>query len=177
MGEKKRDMKRTDWKRCTEKEYKYKFFEFDEYYGTVGFLKIKKVTEPLIIHYYFGDKKIADDNYTFLEFAFRNQNFWLTAMYDDNDKLIELYFDMTNGNCFDDESNPYFYDLYLDVVVTDNEIYVVDEDELTEALNKNIISNNEYDKAINTKNVLLDYLKNNKDRLIDYCYNTLISMK
>ena len=46
-------------------------------------------------------------------------------MYDDKDELIELYFDITNGNYFEELSNPYFYDLFLDIVVTKEKKYIL----------------------------------------------------
>ena len=178
MEVKKKDMKKSNWSRCLEKEYSYKKFEFEKFKGIVSISKLKKLTGPLTVHYDFGDVLIADDNYTHLQFAFENENFWLTAMYDNNDNLIELYFDITNGNYFDEESNPYFYDIFLDIVVTREEkIYIVDKDELKAALDEGTISIDDYNGAIETSKSLYEYLEKNKHRLIEYCYQCLQEMK
>ena len=171
-------MKKSNWTRCLEKDYSYKKFQFDGFKGIVSLSKIKKLTGPLIIHYDFKDVLIADDNYTHLQFAFENENFWLTAMYDNNDNLIELYFDITNGNYFEEEDNPYFYDMFLDIVVTnDEEVYVIDQEELKAALDEGEISIGEYDKAIQTANNLYNYLEKNKKKVIEYCYKCLQERK
>ncbi len=120
---------------------------------------------------------IADDNFKHLQFAFRNENFWLSSIYDNKNIFIEFYFDITNGNCFDDLSNPYFYDLFLDVVVTnDRQIHIVDEDELDLALNENIIDLEKYNNAKRTVENLCKYLNKNKDNLIMFCDKTLEEM-
>ena len=72
---KKKDMCKTNWNRCLEKEYKYQKFEFDGLEGIVSLSKFNKLVAPLVINYEFGDIKIADDNYVWLQFAFKNQNF------------------------------------------------------------------------------------------------------
>lgn len=178
MEIKKKDMKKTNWSRCLEKEFTFKTFKFDEFEGIVSLSKLNKLTAPLVIKYEFGDVLIADNNYKHLQFAFKNQNFWLTAMYDDKEQLIELYFDITNGNYFEDLSNPYFYDLFLDIVVTkDKKIYIVDEYELKMALNDKIITLKEYEKAQETAKWLYNYIENNKNFIIDFCYQCLQELK
>lgn len=178
MEIKKKDMQKTNWSRCLEKEYTYKTFSFDNFEGIVSLSKLNKLTAPLVINYEFGETLIADNNYKHLQFAFKNQNFWLTAMYDNNNELIELYFDITNGNYFEDLSNPYFYDLFLDIVVTKSrKIYIVDKNELKMALDEKIITHEEYVKAQETVKWLYDYLKKNKDCIIEYCYQCLEEMK
>ncbi|WP_273398661.1 DUF402 domain-containing protein [Traorella massiliensis] len=174
---KKKDMCKTNWNRCLEKEYKYQKFEFDGLEGIVSLSKFNKLVAPLVINYEFGDIKIADDNYVWLQFAFKNQNFWLTAMYDDEEELIELYFDITNGNYFDDLKNPYFYDLFLDIVVTkQKKIYVIDQDELQMAFDDNTITKEEYDRALDTADRLYHYLNENVDSIIEYCHQCLQEM-
>ena len=177
MEVKKKDMKKTGWKRCLEKDYYTKEFKFKNQTGIVSLSHLKKIQEPLTIHYDFGDLLIADTNYYHLQFAFKNELFWLTAMYDDKMNLIELYFDITDSNHFDDTNNPYFYDMFLDIVVTnDGKIHILDEDELQEALNNNIITLEQYNKARNTMKDLYTYLQKNKDELISFCNETLKEM-
>ena len=67
-------------------------------------------------------------------------------------------------------------DLYVDVVYTNkNEIIILDEDELEEALEDNEISKEEYDIVNKTKEELIELLsdKTKADNLIKYCSNNL----
>lgn len=177
MEIKKKDMKKSGWTRCLEKEYYFKEFIFNQFSGVASLSILKKVESPLIINYNFGDVLIADDNYKLLQLAFKNEKFWLTAAYDNYDNFIQLYFDITNGNYFEDISNPYFYDLFLDVVVTkDRKIYVIDKDDLELALTNKVINSEEYNNANKTCENLCNYLEVNKEDIIDFCTKMLKNM-
>ncbi|MDO4414644.1 MAG: DUF402 domain-containing protein, partial [Erysipelotrichaceae bacterium] len=54
--------------------------------------------------------------------------------------------DLTDGN-HTEADIPYFRDMYLDYVVDDQEIRILDDDELNEAFQKGIITDSEYQKA------------------------------
>ena len=95
---------------------------------------IDEVTGPLTVHYHSRDVLIADAGYSWFQAAVPGARWWLTAMFDECDRLIQIYFDITGGSRFDDPENPTFEDMYLDIVVSaDGSIEVVDRDELDEA--------------------------------------------
>ena len=58
---------------------------------------------------------------------------------------------------------PYYEDLYLDVIVKDDNIYVLDEDELEKALNEKRITADQYKLAKNTVDSLILEIKQNKN--------------
>ncbi len=108
---------------------------------------------------------IIDNYFKLLEFYNYNSKVKLSAFYDNNNKIIEWYFDIAreigkeNGIPFED-------DLYLDVVVKpDGTITLLDEDELKLALDKNEITNEEYNMAYSEANKLLSKLVGNKKKL------------
>ena len=70
----------------------------------------------------------------------KNKDYMVTAMYDENLNLIEFYIDMIEKVGVTQEGIPYMHDLFLDVVITcDREVYILDQEELYEALkNKDI---------------------------------------
>ena len=91
-------------------------------------------------------------------------------MYDDKDNLIEVYFDITKQNNFEDITNHYYDDLFLDIVLGKNgKMKILDEDELDMALNEKVISSKEYDFAKKTAKDLYDYISLNKQKIIDFC--------
>ena len=108
-----KDMKRSSWRRVVEKEYLSKEFKYDKYYGIISLTKINKVTSPLIIN----NEVLADVDYKWFQIALLNQNFWITAMFDVSDRLVQVYFDITHKNFFDDITNPSFVDMYLDIII------------------------------------------------------------
>lgn len=108
-----KDMKRSNWPRVLRKDYLARDFEINGQQGQMSLSVLRELTAPLTIHYEFGDVRIADTDYGWLQIALKDRFFWLTAMYDEQDRLVELYFDITAGNCFDDPDNPCFEDMYF----------------------------------------------------------------
>ena len=85
--------------------------------GKESLLVIREVTGPLTVHDGGEDVLIAERDYAWVQIALEELPFWLTAMYDDRGRLIQIYFDITAGNRFDDPDDPTFVDMYLDIVV------------------------------------------------------------
>ena len=91
-------------------------------------------------------------------------------MYDQDDQFIQAYFDITSGNDFSDSENPAFEDIYLDVVLNKKlEIYILDADELEEALSLQTISREQYDAARFHCDQLVQYLKQHTMDFLQYC--------
>ena len=101
-------------------------------------------------------------------------------MFDNNHNIIQWYIDISKKVVYDADI-PYQDDLYLDlIVIPSGEKCVLDIDEINEALDKNIISIDDYNfaykilekvekKYTTDFNVLLDLTK--------YIYNEFIDMK
>lgn len=143
-----KSLRRDEWKRFIKKSTKNLRVNEKEFCGTVGLLTIEEIDKPLVVTYPNYKVVIADKNYKWLQLAPKNENWWLTVLYDDKDNLIESYFDITKINHFDDEDNPTFLDMFLDVTFSkDREPVILDEDELKEALDQNLITKQEYEFA------------------------------
>lgn len=79
------------------------------------------------------------------------------------------YIDMIDSQGYDDDNVPYFYDLYLDLVVYPNgDIIVDDMDELQEALKKGEITEMQYNRALTTSQKLQDGLLSNIEKFKSY---------
>ena len=115
--------------------------------GYSSFLKIQEVHKPIIV----GNFIICDNGYSMIEFLPDGEHWALEAIYDENNHIVEWYFDITSKNSIDKEGRPYNEDLYLDaVVMPDGQVLVFDEDELKEALHDGKITLEEFDMAYET---------------------------
>lgn len=93
----------------------------------------------------------------------------MTIMFDDKWNLLQWYFDIARNICKYDLGVPYSEDLYLDVVVLPNGIfYILDEEELEEALNKKIISSEEYNGAYIIMNKITQMIKDGFEKLSQF---------
>ena len=110
-------------------------------------------------------KVIIDNYYKLLEFYNYNSKVKLSAFYDNNNEIIEWYFDIAKEIGKENEV-PYEDDLYLDIVVRpDGTIILLDEKELKSALDKYEITKEEYKMAYDEANKLIANLKDNKEKL------------
>ena len=167
---KRKYMKREEWHRMLQREYRCVPCEFEGMEGFVSILVLKKVTEPL----YVADEDkmvlIADNGYSWVQVALKDQYFWLTSMFDTEGRLLQVYFDICKGILFEEPENPCFDDMYLDIVLTrDGRLYVLDQEELEEARQEGVISEEEYQHAMVECDKLYQYLEKDKEKVMNFC--------
>lgn len=158
-------------KSIIECKYKNKTFNDKQFIGNISLLEIKKVKD----NWYVDEEQrcILAKDYHWLEIYPQNKNYCITAIFNENKQLIELYIDIARELGIED-GVPYEDDLYLDVViVADGRKNLLDEDELQEAYQKNIINKEEYDMAYEVANKLLQLDEENVNKLIDFSYEYL----
>lgn len=162
-------MSRSDWKRILSRETAYTDISSGDMRGEASLLHILKVTKPLAVFSVDREIMICDNGYYWLQLAFENKNWWLTAMFNPAGECIQYYFDITKHNTVDGE-NSCFDDLMLDIVVQPNgRSALLDMDELAQALAQGNISKDDYCLALKTSQEMLDGLKAEFSRLRDYC--------
>lgn len=166
----KKDMRRSDWQRILRREYVSRDCRMHGIRGKESLLVIREVTGPLVVHDGGEDVLIAEKDYAWVQIALEGLPFWLTAMYDARGRLIQIYFDITGGNRFDDPENPTFEDMYLDIVVSSHgELFVMDQDELDQALADGDITREAWDKANAACGRLYAYLEENLEAVTALC--------
>ena len=132
---------------------------------------MQQVESSLSVDSPIGKVTIADNNYKNLIFAPKGQNWWLTVMFDDQDNLIESYFDITRTNNFSNLENPYFVDMKLDVCIPNgHEPTIMDREELQEIYNQGLITKEEYDNSFNIANRIISIYNANKEDYYKYIY-------
>ena len=124
------------------------------------YLSIKKIIDIKEPFFLPSGLCLLDKAYYIIEVIPKFENYIMRVFFNENKERLLYYFDITLGNGLDEETNiPYYNDLYLDVIVKNNEIEILDADELEEALNENKITKSEYDLAYETKNNLVNSIK------------------
>lgn len=161
-------IRRDDWHRILEKEIRTEAFSWKGIPGKISLLFIKKITEPLFIRYEAGDVKIVEAGYSWIQIALEGQFYWITSMFDENGRLLEIYIDMTDGNVTDTE-DPYFTDLFLDYVVHvgSDTVLELDRDELEAACRNGVISDEQYRRTAAEGDKVYRYLLNERAELED----------
>ena len=143
-----------EWKCITKKQQKIQFVSNDLFCGYIGVLEIEEVTEPQVWNFNGKERIVCDKGIKWISILPKDKYYCITAMLDSNDEVIVWYIDMIAGQGVEDDI-PFFYDLYLDLIVyPDGTILTDDMDELEEALKRGDISKELFKLAIDTKEEL-----------------------
>ena len=148
-------------------EYSQKRIDEEFFLGYVAFVKIKDVQNPLIVNDGEKDVCIKDNDYKWIEVYPDNEHYAVTIMFDNNDNLIQWYFDIAKEIGIENNI-PYEDDLYVDIVITPNgRKEILDEEELMDALNKNEITQKDVELVYETVKLIEDKFVNNFSYLTD----------
>lgn len=159
---------RPNWQRIIEKRYAQEYIQNDHFEGDVSYLLLDRVQEPLMVSYAGEEVCIADHGFTWLMFFPKNHFYSLTVILDEKDEVVQWYYDVIKSIEYSKEGIPIINDLYLDLVyLPDGKIYMLDEDELDEALEEGVISQADYDLAKQEAFRLYDCLSNKSLDLIN----------
>ena len=165
MAEK--DMLRSEWTRVRRKRQIILPFSCPCGHGKISLLKMLDVSTPFSRVY--GGKEIilADRGYYWLQLALEGSQAWFTVMFDDRERFLQIYVDVTDGN-ETDKADPTFRDMYLDFVLYDGNLYELDRDELDAALSSGAITPEQYRKTVRAGLCIKDYLSENLESLPKY---------
>lgn len=170
MDLEKKLISKPNWKRALKRKDVYMEINENSLKGEAFLIFIEKVKEVCYKKYDDTKVKIVDDGYYWLQLALKNENYWITAMFDNNKKVVQYYIDVTDKNVILKNGKSYFYDLFLDIIMLENgKIYLVDEDELQQALQEEIITKKQYNLAYETANKIKEKLQKNKEELEKIC--------
>ena len=156
-----------EWKSMKKKTRSGRFMHTDDFEGYVGVLTIDEVSEAQIWDY--GDTKITvlDNGYKWLSIMPEQDYYCITVMMDGDYNIKVSYIDMIDEHGIDEDGTPYFYDCYLDLIIyPDGNIIVDDRDELDAALSGGDITEEQYNRALQTADKLQNGLLKNYE---EYC--------
>ena len=141
------------------KEYDLKMFVRKDYFLCIK--QIKKIEKPFYLK---DDLCLIDNNYYIIEILYPNKHYTIRIFLNDRKEEILNYYDIIDKIKMDTRIMiPYYEDLYLDVIVKDDNIYVLDEDELEKAFNEKYITADQYKLAKNAVDTLILEIKQNKN--------------
>lgn len=144
-----------EWKCITSKEIIGKRIKTLNFTGYVGLINIYEVSEPQIWKFNGEDLVVCDNNYQWLSILPEDDYYCITVFMDDKREVKVCYIDMIAEQGYDEDGVPFFYDLYLDLVVyPDGTVIEDDMDELQEALECGDITQEQFDLALEASDKL-----------------------
>lgn len=165
---------RQNWYRVEKSYTKLAKTTFEGTYYYVSGTYFEKILEKKIIKVGEKDVCILDDKYIWITIIPIGKNYAITISFDENNNILQWYFDITLENYLDERGMPWFKDLYIDVTYDINgEIKLLDEDELKYALDMHDITSEEYEFAVKEANYIKEILPSYRDKLIKVAYRWL----
>ncbi|MCE5170440.1 DUF402 domain-containing protein [Paenibacillus profundus] len=140
---------RGDWKRILSKDFALTYVEDTHFTGHVSLIKFNSVRAPLVKE--MGGTKIplVNTGYYWMQHFPLHAHYSVTTMFNDQEKIVQWYIDICEHVDVDQRGIPYYDDLYLDVVLLPSgQVFLLDENELEEALEWGRISKSQYDLAV-----------------------------
>ena len=166
-----------EWKCIISKDIFGKTVNSELLNGYIGFIDIKGVSEIQTWKFNGEDIVVCDKGRKWLSILPQNDWYCITAMMDEDEKVLLWYIDMIASQGMDVDGVPYFDDLYLVLAVyPDGTIIVDDMDELEEALSKKDITQEQFNLAIETSHRLQQGLLNDISSFTEYtgkCYEMI----
>jgi predicted RNA-binding protein associated with RNAse of E/G family len=161
---------RPNWKRVTERTFEVTHKEESGFKGKVTAIHLKKVSEPLHVHYEDREVCLAEKGYTWFQHFPEGKKYAITTVINEDCEIVQWYIDMIKEHGVNEEGIPWYLDLYLDLVILpDSETHVLDDNELMEAYKKGDITEAEVNLAKDTANDILNLYKQGKFTDLELC--------
>lgn len=167
MGAKHRYIDRTDWKRPLERVGRAKNGPDGSFAFRTDLLRL---SSPVYGEAQTGERaKIADDGWTWLSWMRPDFPWALTAMRDEHGEWVQFYFDIVSAMGCDADGRAWFDDCWLDLVVfADGRAFLLDEDELQQALDRGEVSADAAENARRAAEELLRAFPEGAGRLREF---------
>ena len=152
---KRKNLSYDGWYSILSKKVFGKFIEQEDFRGYIGLIEMQDVDGRQFWNLDGREVAVCDKGFRWLILMPKDAFYCITAMLDEEEKMMLWYIDMIAGQGKCADGIAYFDDLYLDLIVCpDGLIIVDDEDELHEALSIGDITQEQFDLAIRTSSWL-----------------------
>lgn len=141
--------------------YQQKRVDRNYFKGYIAKVKANKVENPFDVSIDGQTWCVINTNYIYYIAYPDNENYALTIIYDENENIVQWYFDVAKSLGIENNI-PFEEDLYIDLVIRPNgEYFILDEDELLEARDNNLITDDDVKLAYKVvKDLESKYAKN-----------------
>ncbi|HCC07809.1 MAG TPA: hypothetical protein DEP72_06605 [Clostridiales bacterium] len=148
-------------------KYDIKLIKDEELNCYISLKKIDKVEEPLVMNHDGINVCVINDGYYIIEYVSIDDNYIVRTFFDKEQKVVEWYVDISKENGVSEDGIPFYYDLYLDILVFDEKVILIDEDDLKEALDEGKITQYDFDFAYEVGYKLIEQIKCKQNKYIN----------
>ncbi len=172
-----KNLDRREWYSDADRDFTCIYHKDELFDGGIGLITFTGIGVPDEVDTDEGRLCIADKGYEWLELAPKDGNFVVTAMFYE-EKLFQIYIDITRNNEVFENGDALFYDLFLDVVINQKgQAAIIDNSELEEALEQGVISEDDFENAGKNAEHVAYFYNKNRELVEKKLYEYLSMMK
>lgn len=156
-----------DWQRI--KASRLAVLDLDEkhFRGVVALLYIDEVTEPFSVSYDGQSLCILDQGYSWLRHFPVGSQYIMTTTFSPDGQVLQWYIDLCQSHGVTEEGIPWWDDLYLDIaILPSGKLFVLDADELDEALDQGVISSKEHAAVCQEAQYLVELVREERFEIL-----------
>ncbi len=173
-----RGMRRREFSKLTDTELRFAPVSVNDFSGIAGLMDINNVSEIWTVPSASGPAIIAAPGYKWLQLLPDHHKWWLTVMYDENDRLVQYYFDIIDSAYIAEDGEPRFKDMFLDIVMSaDGTWKLLDKREFELAHEWGTIGDTDFERALNTCKELTTSIDGNEPYWRDLCSRVIRALK
>lgn len=143
--------------------------------GKIGLIILDEIQRQFIAKRPSGKSEtVIDNGFKILTYFPESGAYCCTVMINKENQILQWYFDILKDDPKFDGDIPYGEDMFLDVILTPmGEYYMIDEDDLGEALKNKVITHDDFVKAYESANLVKELAKNRFDKLYKFTKNSI----
>lgn len=159
---------RPNWKRVLSRRMIGEELEIKSFKGYAMLICIDEVREDLWVEICGNQTKVAGDGYYWLTMFPAGERYVVTAMFDEQQNIVQWYIDICSEIGFGKEGVPWYDDLYLDIIIDAHKNHcLIDQEDLERALRQKIIKKQDYDFAYREANRVIKLIENDKLEILE----------
>ncbi|MBM7692721.1 putative RNA-binding protein associated with RNAse of E/G family [Peribacillus deserti] len=167
---KRKNADRETWSRLLKSQFQSN--KSSDYNGMWTRIDIFKIREPLFVTYNNVTQCIVQEGYSWIQLFPKGELYTITAVVDEKGQIIQWYLDVCWQHGINEKGIPWYDDLYLDLVILPTgDYFILDEDELQEALDLELINQEQFDSAYQTLFKLIEMHKSGSFSLLKISEN------
>ena len=166
-----------NWTVITDKTYTQKEIHNDVFDGYVSLLELNKVSKPQIWDINGEKITVCDNEMKWIRILPKEVDYTIMAIFNKKNEIQVCYIDLIDGYGIDIDGIVYVNDMFLDLIIySDGYAKIDDMDELEQALNEKVITEEMYNNVLKTCKELKRNIQNNINKFNNYCVDILNMM-
>ncbi len=168
---------RPNWKRVLSRRMMGDELSIKSFKGYAMLICIDEVRDDLWVDLCGNNTRVAGDGYCWLTLFPAGESYVVTAMFDEQQNIVQWYIDICSEIGFDKDGIPWYDDLYLDIIIDAHKNHcLIDQEDLERALRQRVIRKQDFDFAYREANRVIKLIEEDQLELLELSKQIMIDL-